>query len=162
MLEIIECINQINTISIEEINNDIHKTKINEIKKYFDKLKYCMYSLIEQFETYRKILEFLEYDKDLLEMSQQNQKIELMKNIINLMDKNLDVLEIYNRDVLVFYNRNKEKIFLKVIRFSLIEFVEVNELKIDTLVIDNFREYGIQLFILKLSSRKKDNTCFIY
>ena len=163
MTEIIECINQINTISIEEINNDIYKTKINEIKKYFDKIKYCMYSLIEQFETYRKILGFLEYDKDLLEMSQQNQKIELMKNIINLMDKNLDVLEIYIRDVLVFYNRNKEKIFLKVIRFSLIEFVEVNELKIDTLVIDNFREYGIQqLFILKLSLRKKDNTCFIY
>ena len=154
MLEIIECINQINTISIEEINNDIHKTKINEIKKYFDKLKYFMYSLIEQFKTYRKILGFLGYSKDLLEISQQNQKIELMKNIINLMNENLDILEIYKR--------YKEKIFLKVIRFSLNKFVEVNELKINTLVIDNFREYGIQLFILRLSSRKKDNTCFIY
>ena len=155
MLEIIEYINQINTISIKEINNDIHKTKINEIENIFHTLNNCMNSLIKQFETYEKILGFLGYNKDEFEISKQNnQKIELMKNIINLMNENLDVLK--------SYDKNKEKKFLKVVRFSLIKLVENKKLKINTLVIEYFREYGMRLFILRLCERKTDSTCFIY
>ena len=155
MLQIIEYINQINSIPILNISNNTHEEMINEIKKTFNKLIKCLEALIEQFKTYRKILGFLGYNKDGLEISQQNnQKISLMENILDLMKENSEVIK--------NYNKKKEQIFLKVIRFSLSKFIEVKKLEINKLVIEYFKEYGLRLFILREKKRDDGNNCFIY
>ena len=155
MLQIIEYINKINSIPILNNRNNTDEEIINEIITIFNKLIKCIESLINQFKTYKKILGNLGYNKDDLEISQQNnQKIAFMENILDLMKENLKIIK--------NYNNKKEQIFLKVVRFSLTKFKDVRKLEINNLVIEYFKEYGLRLFILREKKRNNDNNCFVY
>ena len=155
MFQIIEFVNQINSISIMKFGNKILEKTIGEIEKKLEELIECIDSLIKQFEVYKQILGFLGYNKDYLEITQQNnQKIELMKAILDLMKENEIVFK--------RYKEKKENLSLKVVRFSLKKLIENKKLNINPLVIEYFREYGMRLFKLRDLERNSSNKCFIY
>ena len=156
MFEIIEYIKTINSISSITYNkNNTYKETIKRIDYAFTNLFYCINLLIKQFETYKKIIGILGFNKDHLEITQQNNmKINLMKKILTLMTKNYEVFENYK------CREKKGSTILNVKRFSLITYNENENLKINKLVIEYFKEYGPCLFILR--EEKKDDNSFIY
>ena len=158
MLNIIEYINQIKIIPYAPTdNNDINKNIIKKIEQNFEFLIHCIQLLIKQFETYKKIIAILGFNKEHLEICQQNNtKIELMKRILILMTKNFRIFQTYKN------NEKKNSTILKVKRFSLKKFIDREDLKVNKLVFEYFREYGPCLFILREEEKKNDDNCFIY
>ena len=156
MFEIIEYIKTINSISSITYNkNNTYKETIIRIDYAFKNLFNCIKLLIKQFETYKYIIGNLGFNKDDLEIAQQNNmKINLMKKILTLMSKNYEVFENYKS------REKKGSTILNVKRFSLITYNENENLKINKLVIEYFKEYGPCLFILR--EENKDDNCFIY
>ena len=152
MFKIIENIKIINSNPDKENINNIY----DETIKTFETLINCIKLLIKQFNTYQKMIGFLGYNKpDLdLEIFQQNdQKLKLMNKILSLMSENKEILIKYKE-------KESNSKFLKIIQFSLRNFIEDEHLKINKLVIEYFREYGVCLFELK--DTKDENDCLIY
>ena len=149
MFKIIENIKIINSNFDEENINKIYDETINT----FETLIKCINLLIKQFNTYKIMIGYLGYNKPDREIFQQNeQKLKLMNKILLLMSE--------NKEVFIKYKEKKSKSkFLKVIQFSLRKLVAKEELKINKLVIEYFRDYGVCLF--KLEDIKKDD-CLIY
>jgi len=152
MFKIIENIKKINSKSDEKnINNNIY----NETIKIFETLINCINSLIKQFNTYKIIIGFLGYNKPDMDILKQNdQKLRLMSKILSLMSENKEVFKKYK----IENNKN----FLKVTQFSLRKLIEDEDLNINKLVIEYFREYGVCLFKLKEVAKKDGNDCLIY
>ena len=163
MLNIIEYIDKLNLNLFAPIdnnnNNNTNKNIIKNIEQTFKDLIHCIQLLIKQFETYRSIIGFLGFNKENLnfEICQQNNtKIELMKRILILMIKNFRIFQEYKS------KEKKNSTFLKVKRFALKTFIEREDLKVNKLVFEYFREYGPCLFILREEEKKNDDYCFIY
>ena len=158
MFNIIEYINNINLIPFAPIdNNNIYINIIKKIEKAFEQLIYCIQLLIKQFETYKNIIRFLGFNKDNFEINQQNNsKIELMGRILVLMNKNFRTFLNYKN------NEKKNSTFLRVQRFALKKFIDNENLKVNKLVLEYFREYGLCLFIVREEEKKKSDNCFIY
>jgi hypothetical protein len=136
-------------------NNNENNNLILEIKDNFEKLINNIKLLKTQFEYYSKIIGNLGYNKDNLEISQQNnQKIELMGYILDLMTENKE-----------FFDKHENKIqLIQINRISLKTLIKINlkEGKFNELIIEYFRDYGLSLFILKPKSNNKNNDCRIY
>ena len=142
---------KINFISeIKEMPNDKVKYYINKIKKDFEELINNIKLLIKQFKTYQEMIAFFGYNKDDLEISIQNkQKMELMENIKVLMENNLQKLKEYDN----FNN------YIIAKRIKLRDFIAFKKLKINPLVFEYFKDYGLYLFTIE---EKSDNNCLIY
>lgn len=158
MFNIIQYINNIKLIPFAPIdNNNIYINIIKKIEKAFEELIYCIQLLIKQFETYKNIIRFLGFNKDNFEINQQNNsKIELMGRILVLMNKNFRTFLNYKN------NEKKNSTFLRVQRFALKKFIDNENLKVNKLVLEYFREYGLCLFIVREEEKKKSDNCFIY
>ena len=172
MFKIIQYIKEINSNNFyanDNDNNNNEKKKyyqnicndtIAKIEKNFDILIKCIILLLNQFNTYKNLIGFLGFNKDNLEIFQQNEeKIVLMKEILTLMKNNFKVFQSYKNE------EKKNSVFLKVTRFSLKKFIEIKELNINQLVVEYFREYGVCLFKLKGEKKKinkDDSDCLIY
>lgn len=90
MFRIIRYINDIPKIKNDENYNNAYDNIISNIDKDFNILIDNINLLIEQFKTYEKIIGFLGYNKEDLEISQQNQqKLNLMEKILSLMQENI-------------------------------------------------------------------------
>ena len=163
MFLIMENIKQIQQIKNNRNNNDDNDNDndndnnnnnlILEIKDNFEKLINNIKLLKKQFEYYSKIIGTLGYNKDNLEISQQNnQKIELMGYILDLMTENKK-----------FFDKHEKKIqLIQINRISLKTLIKIKEGKFNELIIEYFRDYGLSLFILKPKSNNKNNDCRIY
>jgi len=162
MLIIVDEINKMQ-ILIKDRENEKNKRQIksiiSDIDKNIDSLINKIELLIEQFQTYQKIIGNLGYNKIEFDLSKQNmQKINLMKAILELMERNKQK---FNE----FKNKNYSYI-LKVTRISLKDLIKINNLDINELVIEYFREYGLYLFILKKieneNEKKNNENCLIF
>ena len=158
MLILIKKIESIPIPNVEE-NYKIKRDIISNIKGSFDSLINRIELLIKQFKTYKTIIGFLGYgDANMKNMEitiQNEQKIELMTKIKELMSTDKEKIEEYER------NNYSTPIFIN--RISLKKFIKNNNLNINQLIIDYFREYGLSLF--EISDKKLANHesgCIIY
>ena len=163
MFKIIDYINRINLIHIDVNDNIIiynYNKIMSKIERNFNLLINCMDLLKKQFETYEKIIGYLGYNKEQCDIYQQNKgKIILMEIIYSLMKSNFASFNKYKKKDL----EERNKITLKIKRFSLKSFIEAKQLKINKLVIEYFRDYGVCLFTLKEEVKNNDEKyCIIY
>jgi hypothetical protein len=143
-----------NKLKNESLKDELNNKLISDTYQNFDTLINNIQLLKEQFDYYKQIIGKLGYNKENLEISQQNnQKIKLMELILELMKENKEVFKDYVN----------QKYLIQIKRISLKKFVKFKKLTINELIIEYFREYGINLFILKKEQKKKDNSndCYI-
>ena len=149
MFKIIENINKINSTK----NQEEKQYLFSSIDKVFIKLIKKINLLIEQFNYYETIIGYLGYNKENLELSQQNkQKIKLMTQILELMENNKEVIN----------NNKKNNCKINLKHLSLKKLIEHFNLNINNLVIEYFQEYGLCLFILTDKKNNDNNNCYIY
>ena len=148
MFKIIEKFNKINLIKDIKEKQDIFSSIDKDLDKLIGKIKL----LIKQFEYYETIIGYLGYNKANLELLQQNkQKILLMKQILELMENNREVI-----------NNNEINCKIDLKKLPLKIMIEKFNLNINNLVKEYFQEYGLCLFILTDKNNKKNDGCYIY
>lgn len=134
-----------NKLKNESLKDELNNKLISDTYQNFDTLINNIQLLKEQFDYYKQIIGKLGYNKENLEISQQNnQKIKLMELILELMKENKEVFKDYVN----------QKYLIQIKRISLKKFVKFKKLTINELIIEYFREYGINLFILKKNKKK--------
>ena len=129
--------------AIQNKKNNFENEISSDISILIEKIKL----LIKQFQGYKKIISDLGFNKDGYEIiNQNNQKIILMESILKLMENNKKLIE--------EYKSKKDSHNLIIERTNLRKFTE--KMKINQLVIEYFREYGLCLFSLKVENNNND------
>ena len=158
MFKIIENLKILSKSAKSEKSSEKEKQKITlEIQGDFFILINNIKKLINQFESYKVIIGNLGYGriKDEFELSKQNnQKIKVMQEILELIQKNETI-----------FNENKDLPYMiEIKKYCLKQLFKEKNLKINVLVLEYFREYGLHLFILQKKNHNKGDgdNCHIY
>ena len=155
MFKIIENLKILSEIAKNEKSAKKEREKKTlEIEGDFFILINNLQKLKKQFQTYVKIIGFLGYNKNEYDLAQQNrQKVQVMEKILELME--------YNKNI---FNENKDiPNMIEIKKYCLKQLFKEKNLKVNGLVLEYFREYGLNLFVFKKKVNKEDNdNCYIY
>ena len=153
MLIILEKINTMKNAKYLKDKNESIKEIYSDMNNLINKIK----NLVKQFEYYQTIIGYLGYNKDNLELAQQNiQKKNLMERILELMKVNKEYLQDYEK-------RNfSNKLIVK--KKDLKTLIKNSNMSINESVKEYFKEYGLVLFALRTEqiNNETDDKCKIY
>ena len=141
-----------NDIKIIKKPNDTNENSQNNYDKLINKIDNDLNNLIskiklliKQFEAYKKILGFLGYNKKEFEIFQQNeQKLNLMNEILNLMKENQKIFNVF---------KNSKDSSIKVNPIKLENLIKIKGIDINKIVFEYFLDYGLYLFVLTLNNQ---------
>ena len=145
MFKLITALKGIIKYQNENKNKFFNNKIITKIKNNFDNLNELLKDFVKQYEYYRDIVKQL-CDKSSELMKQSITKIEIMKNIYELMEQN-------KKEFNNFINDQNSILKIKEIKFR--NFIKI---KINKLEEEYFKDFGFRLFILESG----ENNCIIY